>query len=372
MIVDFAERAHNHNWDLDPVVRSLLDTDFYKLLMLQFIWKHFPTTQVSFTVSNRSSSVRLAEVVEREEISQQLEHVRSLRFLKSELIWLAGNTFFGRRGIFEPDFLEWLAHDFRLSSYRLTLRDGQFHLEFDGLWTEATMWEIYALSIINELKSRAAFKGMSEFQLDMLYAQAKAKLWGKIERLTGVPELRVADFGTRRRHSFLWQEYVVMAMNTALSDHFAGTSNTYLAYKHNLEAVGTNAHELPMALAAMANSDDELKSSQYRILELWQSTYGARHSYHAARHLRHNAVSGRCAGLDSGLDRPAHRQQGSLRRGRRIHRLAEAAGPGSKTEADHRVRRHGCRRHPRPACLFHGNHGRWAYAQGFSQCGRPQ
>ena len=56
MIIDFAERAHNHNWDLDPVVRSLLDTDFYKLLMLQFIWKHFPTTQVSFSVTNRSSS----------------------------------------------------------------------------------------------------------------------------------------------------------------------------------------------------------------------------------------------------------------------------------------------------------------------------
>src|SRR5271156_3528252 len=247
MIIDFAERAHNHNWDLDPVVRSLLDTDFYKLLMLQFIWKHFPTTQVSFSVTNRSSAIRLADVIAREEVLQQLEHVRSLRFLKSELIWLAGNTFFGRRGIFEPDFLEWLGHGFRLSSYRLTVRDGEFHLQFDGLWTEATMWEIYA--------------------------QAKAKLWGKIERLTGVPELRVADFGTRRRHSFLWQEYVVMAMNTALGEHFTGTSNTYLAYKHNLEAVGTNAHELPMALAAMATSDAELKSSQYRILELWQSTY---------------------------------------------------------------------------------------------------
>jgi nicotinate phosphoribosyltransferase len=89
MIVDFAERAHNHNWDLDPVVRSLLDTDFYKLLMLQFIWKHFPTTQVSFSVSNRSSSVRLADVIAKEEVLQQLEHVRSLRFLKSELIWPA-------------------------------------------------------------------------------------------------------------------------------------------------------------------------------------------------------------------------------------------------------------------------------------------
>ena len=50
MIVNFAERAHNHNWELDPVTRSLLDTDFYKLLMLQFIWKHFPRTRVNFTL----------------------------------------------------------------------------------------------------------------------------------------------------------------------------------------------------------------------------------------------------------------------------------------------------------------------------------
>ena len=202
MIIDFAERAHNHNWDLDPIVRSLLDTDFYKLLMLQFIWKHFPTTQVSFSVSNRSSSLRLADVIAREEVLQQLEHVRSLRFLKSELIWLAGNTFFGRRGIFEPDFIEWLGHGFRLSSYRLTVRDGENSTwNSTGFGPRATMWEIYALSIFNELKSRATFKGMSEFELDILYAQAKAKLWGKIERLTGVPELRVADFGTRRRHA---------------------------------------------------------------------------------------------------------------------------------------------------------------------------
>ena len=123
MIVDFAERAHNHNWDLDPVVRSLLDTDFYKLLMLQFIWKHFPRTKVSFSLLNRSSSVGFAEVIAREEVLQQLEHVRSLSFLKSELIWLAGNTFFGRRGIFEPDFVEWLGHGFRLSDFRLTVRE---------------------------------------------------------------------------------------------------------------------------------------------------------------------------------------------------------------------------------------------------------
>jgi nicotinate phosphoribosyltransferase len=94
-----------------------------------------------------------------------------------------------------------------------------------------------------------------------------------MERLRGVPGLRVSDFGTRRRHSFLWQEYVVKAISDVLGGSFSGSSNTFLAYKHDLEAIGTNAHELPMALAAMANNDEELKASQYRLLEMWQQTY---------------------------------------------------------------------------------------------------
>ncbi len=81
-------------------------------------------------------------------------------------------------------------------------------------------------------------------------------------RLRGVPGLTVSDFGTRRRHSFLWQEYVVKAMSDVLGATFIGSSNTYMAYAHDLEAIGTNAHELPMALAALANSDEELRQSQ--------------------------------------------------------------------------------------------------------------
>jgi nicotinate phosphoribosyltransferase len=273
MIINFAERAHNHNWQLDPVTRSLLDTDFYKLLMLQFIWKHYPTTHVSFSLFNRTTSFRLAEMFPREEVVHQMEHARRLKFRRSELVWLAGNTFYGRRGIFEPAFLEWLEQDFRLSDYELSIEDGQFVLTFDGLWTETTMWELYALSILDELKTRAAMKKLREFGLDILYARAKTKLWGKIERLRGVPGLAVADFGTRRRHSFLWQEYVVNAMAANLGNAFTGTSNAFLAHKHDLEAIGTNAHEIPMVLAALAPDDEALKASQYRVLELWQSTY---------------------------------------------------------------------------------------------------
>jgi nicotinate phosphoribosyltransferase len=71
----------------------------------------------------------------------------------------------------------------------------------------------------------------------------------------------------------LWQEYVVKAMASNLGRGFIGTSNAFLAHKHDLEAIGTNAHEIPMALAALAPDDAALKASQYRVLELWQSTY---------------------------------------------------------------------------------------------------
>ena len=273
MIINLARRAHDHNWELDPITRSLLDTDFYKLLMLQFIWKHFPAVHATFTLLNRTQSVRLGEIVDVARLREQLEATRKLRFHKSELIWLAGNTFYGRRGIFDPAFLEWLERGFRLSDYDLSVQDGQISLSFHGLWAETTLWEIYALSAIDELKTRASLKRLSEFELDILYARAKARLWEKMEQLRGVPQLNVSDFGTRRRHSFLWHEYVVKAMSDVLGANFAGSSNAYMAYKHDLEAIGTNGHELPMALAAMANSDEELRAAQYRLLELWQQTY---------------------------------------------------------------------------------------------------
>ena len=241
--------------------------------MLQFIWKHFRQTRASFSLINRSFHVRLADLIDIEELRAQLEQTRKRRFHKSELIWLAGNTFYGRKGIFEPAFLEWLEKDFQLSEYELSSQAGQFSLTFRGLWTDTTLWEIYALSTISELKTRASLKRLSEFELDILYARAKTKLWEKMARLRGVPDLSVSDFGTRRRHSFLWQEYVVKAMSDVLGPSFKGTSNTYLAYKHDLEAIGTNAHELPMALAALSNNDDELKTAQYRLLDLWQQTY---------------------------------------------------------------------------------------------------
>lgn len=270
---DIARRVYNHAWKLDPIIRSLLDTDFYKLLMQQMIWQQYSDVNVEFSLINRTKTVRLADDIDECELRDQLDHARTLRFSKKEMIWLAGNTFYGRKQIFSPDFLQWLA-DFRLPEYGLEKRDGQYELTFAGPWRETTMWEIPALAIINELRSRAALKGFGRFELDVLYARAKARMWSKVEALQQYPGLRISDFGTRRRHSFLWQRWCVEALKEGIGEGFSGTSNVLLAMDTDLEALGTNAHELPMVAAALANSDAELGHAPYKVLEDWRQLYG--------------------------------------------------------------------------------------------------
>ncbi len=271
--IDLAKRVYDHTWKLDPIIRSVLDTDFYKLLMLQMIWGLYPDVHVTFSLVNRSTAVRLADEIEESELRAQLDHARDVRLSKKELIWLAGNSFYGRAHIFEPAFLSWLA-DYKLPPYDLRKVDGQFELHFSGTWLDVTLWEIPALAIINELRSRAALKNLGRFALDVIYARAKAKLWSKVERLRTLPELRISDFGTRRRHSFLWQRWCVEALKEGLDQAFTGTSNVLLAMDTDLEALGTNAHELPMVLGALADSDEALQRAPYQVLQDWRKYYG--------------------------------------------------------------------------------------------------
>lgn len=272
-LTDIATRTYNHGWRLDPIVRSLLDTDFYKLLMLQLIWSLHPDVQATFSLINRSRHVRLADVVDEAELRAQLDHARTLAFTNKELIWLAGNSFYGKTQMFTPAFIAWL-RDFRLPEYELSKKDGQYELHFHGPWTHTTMWEIPALAIVNELRTRAALRDQGRFALDVLYARAKAKLWGKVERLHKLEGLALSDFGTRRRHSFLWQAWCVEALKEGVGGALLGTSNVLLAMNNDLEAIGTNAHELPMVAAALADTEDELRQAPYRVLDEWRQTYG--------------------------------------------------------------------------------------------------
>jgi len=282
MNADFAKRAWDHRFALDPIVRSLLgSSDIYKLLIAQFaLASPMRDVPVAFEVRVRTPGVRLVDAAGGEAaLRAQLDHARTVGLTRTEEAWLAGNTFFGRGRIFSPEFLAWL-RGFRLGAYELAADPGTGDavLRFRGSWAEASMWEIPALAVLSELRAREALRGLGQFALDAVYARAKALLWDKIDRLARLgPGLMVADFSTRRRHGFLWQDYAVRAAAGALGSAFVGTSNPLLAMRHDIEAIGTNAHEMPMLYAAVrggGGGDAALRDSQYEVLRDWERVYG--------------------------------------------------------------------------------------------------
>jgi nicotinate phosphoribosyltransferase len=271
-MLDIATRVHNHKWKIDPIVRSLIDTDFYKLLMCQSVFRNKRDATVTFSLINRTKSIRIADIVDEAELREQLDHIRTLRLSRGESTWLRGNMFYGKRQMFQSDFIEWFER-LQLPPYHLEKRDGQYELTFEGNWPEVMMWEIPALAVIMELRGRAVLADMGRFELQVLYARAMTKLWEKIERLRGLEGLKIADFGTRRRHSFLWQDWCVQAMQEGLGGAFTGTSNCLIAMRREVEAIGTNAHELPMVYSALANTDAELAQAPYQVLADWHEEH---------------------------------------------------------------------------------------------------
>ncbi len=271
-MTDIAARVYNHNWKIDPIVRSLIDTDFYKLLMCQSVFRNRRDTRVTFSLINRSRHIRLADLVDEGALREQLDHLRGLRLSRGESTWLRGNTFYGKRQMFRPEFMEWF-EGMRLPPYHLEKRDGQYELTFEGTWPEVMLWEVPALAVLMELRSRAVLQRMGRFELQVLYARATARLWEKVERLKQIEGLRLADFGSRRRHGFLWQDWCVQALHEGLGEAFIGTSNCKIAMRHDLEAIGTNAHELPMVYAALADDDAGLARAPYDVLADWHEEH---------------------------------------------------------------------------------------------------
>ncbi len=219
---DLARRVYNHAWKLDPIIRSLLDTDFYKLLMQQMIWQQYDDVKVEFSLINRTKTVGLP-------MSSMKASCASSWIMPARCASQEGDDLAGGKHVLWPqaDFLAGfpaMADRLPPAGIPAEKRDGQYELTFSGPWRETTMWEIPALAIINELRSRAALKGFGRFELDVLYARAKARMWTKVEALKQYPALRISDFGTRRRHSFLWQRWCVEALKEGIGEGFSGTS----------------------------------------------------------------------------------------------------------------------------------------------------
>ncbi len=253
-----------HSAPEHPLISSLLDTDLYKITMLQAYY-HAPEfrsvhVEWKFACRNRNG-FNLAALIPA--ILEQLEHICTLSFSDEELLYLARFSFF------KPDFIEFL-RIFRLDMRFVHLQaDGDdIDLRFRGPLIHVTLLEIYALAIISELHTRINCGGID---LNV----ARGRLQEKIEFLRNegdLPGFRFTDFGTRRRASQGWQEELLTTLVREIPQYLFGTSNLDLARRHKLMPIGTMAHEWFQTWQAVTR----LSEAQKAALEGWVREYRGR------------------------------------------------------------------------------------------------
>jgi nicotinate phosphoribosyltransferase len=253
------------------IITSLLDTDLYKFTMMQVVLHQFPGAQVEYRFKCRNGGANLAAHVD--EIREEVRSLCNLHFQESELAYLRSLRFI------KSDFVDFLGL-FKLNEkyIRITpLPSGDIDITIEGPWLHTILFEIPVLAIVNEVYFRNT-QSVPDF------VEGRKRLDTKIGQLRsdGLGELKIADYGTRRRFSRAWHEEVVRVLSARLGTshspgavhsapgQLAGTSNVWLAMKLGLTPLGTMAHEYLQASQALG---PRLRDSQTFAFESWAREY---------------------------------------------------------------------------------------------------
>ncbi len=217
---------------LEPIIISLLDTDFYKFNMNQVIFHRHTDAIGEYHFKCRNPHIVFTDEMI-EEINEQIDHLCTLRFKKEELNYLRNIRFI------KDDYVEFLRlwHPIRDYVDCHKNEDGELICVVKGPCFSAMQFEIYLLEIINEVYFRM------KYDYQALLKSAQERLEKKIQKMNdGTYTFPFAEFGCRRRLSREWQDHVVEQFVTR-TKNCVGTSNVYLAMKYHVTPIGTYAHE---------------------------------------------------------------------------------------------------------------------------------
>lgn len=242
------------------IIQSLLDTDLYKLTMMQGVLHQFPGAEVEYEFKCRDAGVDLRPIAKA--VEQQISHLCGLRFTPEELDYLRTLRFM------KEDFIQFLRL-FQLNRdfISVSTKNGRFGIHIKGPWLHTILFEVPVLAIVNELYFR-------DIQPTPDFKIGREKLFQKIALVRKTnqenQEFVFSDFGTRRRFSRDWQEQIIRILKQELPANLMGTSNVLFAMKYGLIPVGTMAHEWIMAAQALG---PRLLESQKFALEHWAQEY---------------------------------------------------------------------------------------------------
>ena len=252
---------------LSPIITHLTDTDLYKFTMLQTMFHRHTNLNGTYLFKCRNAGVKFTKEM-MDEINAQIDHLCTLRFTDEELDYLGSLRFI------KPDFVEFLRiwHPLRryvtcyIYDHSGCPDEGELFIEVHGPLFNTMMFEIYLLAIVNEVYFRMKYN-----YLDLIDS-AREELNRKTSCFTGSDPLytfNFAEFGTRRRLSREWQDYVMAEL--IKTKHCVGTSNVYLAMKYDIKAIGTYAHEYVQMFQGIPGI--QLAYTNKAALEEWFEEY---------------------------------------------------------------------------------------------------
>ncbi|MDD5589195.1 MAG: nicotinate phosphoribosyltransferase [Candidatus Nanoarchaeia archaeon] len=247
------------------IIKSLLDSDLYKLTQMQAVFHQFPKVEVKykFVCRNDWDTVKSFPI---EEIKKEIKKLTKLKFTNEEIEYLKSLN------LFKEDFLNYLKK-FKLSFSAIKIDPSEsissdLELTISGLWLETILFEVPVLAIINELYSRRYSESVLSWNIGVEKLCKNIKLIN-VNNAIKDKKIQFIEFGTRRRYSFEWQEYVIKNLKKAVPENLIGTSNVYFAKKYNLKPIGTMAHEWIQAGLSFVPTKD----AQIFMLDKWRMEY---------------------------------------------------------------------------------------------------
>jgi nicotinate phosphoribosyltransferase len=243
---------------MNTIITSILDTDLYKITMGQCVLHQYPSDNARYVFKCRNEGVKLGFLAEK--IQEEVNEMGSIELTQDEEIYIRNNLRF-----ISHDYIEFLRnYRFKPEQVQIGKADEELVIMISGPWVETILWEVPLLAIVNELYFKETTDARS------LEGAGDMRLRDKMALIRQYPNFTFAEFGTRRRYSKTWQEYVLKTLKVQVPQ-LIGTSNVKLSMDYNIKPIGTMSHEYISAHLALA----PIPVAQKRAMHVWLQEYDA-------------------------------------------------------------------------------------------------
>jgi len=245
---------------INPIITSLLDTDLYKLTMMNYALVLFPEATAIYKFKNRGSQRFNQEFII--ELQKQINSLANLKLTDKEYLYLKENYTY-----LTPGYLTYLKN-FRYNPAKISIwltKDNDLNLGITGTWMDRMLLEVPLMAIISELY-------FTIIDADWEYKGQEERAYEKIKKLSEAGCLFV-EMGTRRRRSFKTQDMVLKEFVRYGKENdnstFLGTSNVHFAMKYGIKCYGSQAHEITQAAQAL----NSYNHCNYYAMENWLKVF---------------------------------------------------------------------------------------------------